>query len=819
MKDSQTLDTSSNIVVSAKIKIDKLNATAWSETSVDADNAIYLASQAKELSQTGLFAQESYERGLAESVRTIARAYVSLGTYDEALSLALETLNIAQQNNFTDLLPSIYFVMGVCYVYFGNISEGIDAYQHQVDISERIKDKEGIATALNGLGYVYVTRSEYKEALSYFERSLALSKELERYYYVALALNNQCFVYSRLGDYQQALNCGLESLAICQSKHITRVGVLALTSLTEVYIELNELEEALLYQSRAIKAAQKNGFTDLQIEAYRLGGTISEQQGNTDEAITSLEKAVELAQEINHNLFIYEAHLALSKIYKEKNDFNQALTHFEQYHLVKEQYHAEESEKKLKNFETIQRLKTAQQEAELYATLYAEEQTRRLFAETMQEISTALTGTIELSKVLDTILEQLELLVAFDRASILLRRDDVMEFVALRGFSHNSEMMNQTIEVGTDSKRDAFLRIYETQAPLVLNEDMDMYDSWSQIPDLTRPKAWLGLPLIYENQVQGMVSVVRNDPIPFDQESVTVGMTFAAQAAIALENASLYDQTVRFNEHLESEVEKRTHDLQEAYAQLERLDRTKGDFIAVTAHELRTPITVIKAYSQLLQSQLQDRDDSVEQIISGIASGAVRMHEIVNTMLVMVKIDSRELEIFPEPLHLEEMIQEIVTELTDDLQERKLTLVVDATLSTLPEFEGDKDALKMTFNHIIVNAIKYTPDGGEIHIHGRFWEEQPQQDGPERGVEIIISDTGIGIAPEALELIFTKFYQTGNVSLHSSGRTKFKGGGPGLGLAIARGIINAHNGRLWAESEGCDEETCPGSHFHIVLPC
>jgi signal transduction histidine kinase len=82
----------------------------------------------------------------------------------------------------------------------------------------------------------------------------------------------------------------------------------------------------------------------------------------------------------------------------------------------------------------------------------------------------------------------------------------------------------------------------------------------------------------------------------------------------------------------------------------------------------------------------------------------------------------------------------------------------------------------------------------------------------------VVSDSGIGIDPEHHERIFDKFYQTGQVALHSSGRTKFKGGGPGLGLAIVKGIVEAHGGRIWVESEGCDETACPGSQFHVVLP-
>jgi signal transduction histidine kinase len=85
-------------------------------------------------------------------------------------------------------------------------------------------------------------------------------------------------------------------------------------------------------------------------------------------------------------------------------------------------------------------------------------------------------------------------------------------------------------------------------------------------------------------------------------------------------------------------------------------------------------------------------------------------------------------------------------------------------------------------------------------------------------IEVQVHDTGIGIDREQQELIFEKFYQTGAVEVHSSGETKFKGGGPGLGLAIARGIVQAHRGRIWAESECQDEGSCPGSTFHILLP-
>jgi signal transduction histidine kinase len=118
------------------------------------------------------------------------------------------------------------------------------------------------------------------------------------------------------------------------------------------------------------------------------------------------------------------------------------------------------------------------------------------------------------------------------------------------------------------------------------------------------------------------------------------------------------------------------------------------------------------------------------------------------------------------------------------------------------------------FDNLVVNAIKYTPDGGQVHIVGQRLKGRDDGD----WVEVIVSDTGIGIDPEHLDRIFDKFYQTGEVALHSTGRTKFKGGGPGLGLAIAKGIVEAHGGSIWAESDRHDEDQCPGTKFHVLLP-
>jgi signal transduction histidine kinase len=169
----------------------------------------------------------------------------------------------------------------------------------------------------------------------------------------------------------------------------------------------------------------------------------------------------------------------------------------------------------------------------------------------------------------------------------------------------------------------------------------------------------------------------------------------------------------------------------------------------------------------------------------------------------------------PEPVQVDDAVEKVRRVFQSAFEERKIKFTTSG-LTDLPEINADKGFLHKVLYHVIGNAIKYTPDGGQITISGHVLTgDQPGL--PESGIEIIVSDTGIGIDPQLHEAIFEKFYQTGQVALHSTGKTKFKGGGPGLGLTIARGIVQAQGGRLWVESQGYDEGTCPGSQFHVVL--
>jgi signal transduction histidine kinase len=268
--------------------------------------------------------------------------------------------------------------------------------------------------------------------------------------------------------------------------------------------------------------------------------------------------------------------------------------------------------------------------------------------------------------------------------------------------------------------------------------------------------------------------------------------------------ASTFDQ---MTDHLQQ----RTLELEKTNRILEQMDQAKMRFIKVAAHELRTPLTLVQGYAQMIQVKSQGNED-IARYNSGMREGYSRMVEIIDNMLDVSRIDTNQLEMMAAEIEIHPVIEKVHNVFQAALQERNISLTTSG-LSNLPVLCADKDLLYKVFYHVIGNAIKYTPNGGSITVSGRSVEGYTQGE-----IEIAVRDTGIGIDPENQELVFEKFYQTGEVLLHSSGKTKFKGGGPGLGLAIARGIVNAHHGRIWLESPGYDEATNPGTTVFVRLP-
>jgi signal transduction histidine kinase len=380
--------------------------------------------------------------------------------------------------------------------------------------------------------------------------------------------------------------------------------------------------------------------------------------------------------------------------------------------------------------------------------------------------------------------------------------------------SASSPEERQMIAVELDENGTIASYLVREQRPL-LQYDLDLLPAFRSSSAIERD--WFGqlraevyIPIFANKQWIGLLAFgPKLSGNRYTKEDLVTLSSHASQTAVALENARLVDNLMRLN----NELRTARHALEKNNRDLERIDRAKSDFISIASHELRTPLTVIKGYSEMLMEDTSI-DPNFKFIMEKIHDGTIRLHEVMDSMFDIAQIDARSLKPNIQPVELGHLIQEICIKQADSIKERKQSLIME--FPNLPYVKSDPNLLRKLFHHIIRNAVKFTPNNGKITITS--YSVPAIIDLPNGAVEVIISDTGVGVDPNFREIIFTKFYQPGELGKHSTSKTRFKGGGAGLGLALAKGIVEAHGGRIYVESPGYDEINFPGSRFHVILP-
>lgn len=273
--------------------------------------------------------------------------------------------------------------------------------------------------------------------------------------------------------------------------------------------------------------------------------------------------------------------------------------------------------------------------------------------------------------------------------------------------------------------------------------------------------------------------------------------------------------------------------LEKSATDLARLNKMKDSFLGIASHELKTPLTVIMGYAELILTEAPEKvDPNVLDMVQNIANAAARLDNIVKDMVDVSMIDEKRLELTLDEVDVNRLLEDSRNELRFFLSKRKQQLDLELDES-IPSIRGDAARLMQLLSNVIGNAIKFTPDGGRITVSTRAKyllrsKQTPTLDpiqslvniGKEQHlyVEITVADTGIGIDVDDQLRIFDKFYEVGNIEEHSSGNVAFKSRGAGLGLSIAKGIVEMHGGEIWVESPGYNPDQFSGSTFHIVLP-
>ncbi len=314
---------------------------------------------------------------------------------------------------------------------------------------------------------------------------------------------------------------------------------------------------------------------------------------------------------------------------------------------------------------------------------------------------------------------------------------------------------------------------------------------------------------------------------PFEKK-LLVG--WATGAAIVGKGGKRFVQMIIRDATREEEIRQQ---LERAARELERLNQMKNSFLGLASHELKTPLTIILGYVELLLNEMSSRlDEGTREMLRHISRASERLSEIVRDMVDVSMLDNRTLELMSQEVDVNSLVSNAVEKSREAIQQRRQKLHLDLA-EDLPSVRCDQERMIQAISNILGNAIKFTPDFGLIRVRTRLvmrprLPEKFADDGP-GGVcavngtlhpyaEIAVIDSGIGIARNEQETIFDKFYEVGDVEEHSSGKIAFKSRGAGLGLTIVKGVVDMHGGTVWAESPGYDPERFPGSTFFILLP-
>jgi DICT domain-containing protein/signal transduction histidine kinase len=293
---------------------------------------------------------------------------------------------------------------------------------------------------------------------------------------------------------------------------------------------------------------------------------------------------------------------------------------------------------------------------------------------------------------------------------------------------------------------------------------------------------WLIVPVLHQDKILGIVELHQSgpSPLPWSDDTINLVEAIATQIGSTLIQAESYTNLEYLNQ------------------QLEALDRTRANLVAITGHELRTPLSTIQV---CLESLATEPDMSLElrQVMLNTALGdAERMRKLVQDFLTLSQLESGRIQWHPEPLSLEECIDLALSGLNTRRYNRDLPKIVVDIPNDLPFVRADGEWLVEVLTKLLDNACKFTTGSDRIGIEASRIESM---------LEVIITDTGRGIAPELLQMVFERFYQ-------AEGSLRRTTGGTGLGLAICRQIVNGWGGEIWAESAGKDR----GSRFHFTVP-
>ena len=382
----------------------------------------------------------------------------------------------------------------------------------------------------------------------------------------------------------------------------------------------------------------------------------------------------------------------------------------------------------------------------------------------------------DLQPVLDALVESAGRLCEAADTFLLLVEGDQLSVAALHP-SVEGGVVSNPIQRGWVAGR-AVVEVRMVHVEDLANAQSEFPLGW-EIAARLGHRTVVATPLVRKGVPLGALSLRRRQVRPFSDKEIALLQTFADQAVIAIENVRLF------------------HEIAHKNRQLEAASQHKSEFLANMSHELRTPLNAVIGFSEvLLQRMFGELNAKQDEYLKDIYASGQHLLSLINDILDLSKIEAGRMELAPAPFHLPSALENAVTLVKERATRHSITLELNLD-PRLGELVGDERKVKQVVLNLLSNAVKFTPEGGRISLKAGL------TDGT---VEISVTDTGIGIAPDDQAAIFEEFRQVGTDETREQE-------GTGLGLTLAKKFVELHGGRIWVESE-----VGRGSTFTFTLP-
>ena len=405
---------------------------------------------------------------------------------------------------------------------------------------------------------------------------------------------------------------------------------------------------------------------------------------------------------------------------------------------------------------------------------------------TMQEIDRQLNATLDYDRVMDLTLDCAIQMTKADGGLIgtVTQEQEGMQLLSTRGYPQEHEPSAGPL---WPIDRGIVGRVVRTGQPVLAP---DVTQDPDYIGAVSETRSQLTVPIQREKRVMGVISVESSESAAFDEDDLTFMTRLADHAAIAIENARLYSDIKQANE-------------------------AKSEFVSIVSHELKTPMTSIKGYADLLVKGAAGEISEMQQKFLGvIRSNVDRMNTLVSDLLDISRIESGRLKLHIQSMPIKTVVDEVVQTMQERITAKELALTVEVS-EDLPLVRADEGRLIQVLTNLISNAYRYTLPGGMISVKATVWSNGPPPDKARsvppgeqhsRYLCLSVSDTGIGITPTDQKRIFDKFFRGDDPVVRETA-------GTGLGLSIAKSIVELHDGQMWFQSEPGQ-----GSTFSFTVP-